>query len=184
MKGIIFREFIDYAEDAFGLEVVDKILSAGNLPSGGAYTSVGTYDSAELAQMLSHLAELKGVPSVKLLRGFGEHLFRRLAQAYSNMVDRADSAFGLLKNVDSYIHVEVRKLYPDAELPVFTHELEGPDRMKLVYRSARALADLAEGLIRGCAAHFGENIELVRKDLGDGSGRHVCFSLKRRQPDG
>lgn len=28
-------------------------------------------------------------------------------------------AFQFLKNIENYIHVEVRKLYPDAELPTF-----------------------------------------------------------------
>jgi hypothetical protein len=35
MKGIVFAEFLELVEEKFGLEVVDRILQASTLPSGG-----------------------------------------------------------------------------------------------------------------------------------------------------
>ncbi len=85
-----------------------------------------------------------------------------------------------MMNVESYVHVEVRKLYPDAELPYF--ECEAPDEkhMVMTYRSTRPLADLAEGLIAGCAAHFGETIDIAREDLPGERGTHVRFTLTKQ----
>jgi len=47
----------------------------------------------------------------------------------------------------------------------------------MVYRSSRPFADLAEGLILGCAEHFGERIAIAREALPGESG--VRFSLER-----
>ena len=43
MKGIVFREFISMVENEFSIETADEIITASNLKSEGAYTSVGTY---------------------------------------------------------------------------------------------------------------------------------------------
>ena len=72
----------------------------------------------------------------------------------------------------------MKKLYPDAELPVFQHDLD-PDRMVFVYSSKRPFGDLAEGLIRGCIDYFGESITLVREDLPCEGGAHARFTLTR-----
>ena len=55
MKGIIFTEFLELVEEKFGLGMVDKIISQSELNSGGAYTSVGTYEFSEMLQLNSHL---------------------------------------------------------------------------------------------------------------------------------
>lgn len=53
MKGIVFCEFVEMMEQEFSVDLADEIISATNLESGGAYTTVGTYDHSELlAQIL------------------------------------------------------------------------------------------------------------------------------------
>jgi hypothetical protein len=48
----------------------------------------------------------------------------------------------------------------------------------VTYRSPRRLADLAEGLIHGCIAHFGDAVALERTDLPDaGADQVVRFTL-------
>ncbi|MBA1333177.1 heme transporter CcmB, partial [Candidatus Endoriftia persephone str. Guaymas] len=44
MKGIVFSKFIEFVEERFSPEMADDIIESSDLPSGGAYTSVGTYD--------------------------------------------------------------------------------------------------------------------------------------------
>ena len=90
-----------------------------------------------------------------------------------------ETAFEFLGKVESYIHVEVRKLYDDAELPSFEYGTPAPDRLTITYRSRRPLADLALGLIEGCADHYGESMSIDRKDLASGAETRVQFSLTR-----
>jgi len=179
MKGIIFTEFLEMVEDQFSPEVADRIIEACALPSGGAYTAVGTYDHREMVQLVTELSKATGIAVPDLLRSFGRHLFGRFVATYPRFFDGVDSAFTFLENLEGYIHVEVHKLYPDAELPSFVCTAE-PGQLTMVYRSTRAFADLAEGLIRGCAEHFGEDLDIQREDLSGGQGTCVRFTLTQR----
>ena len=77
-------------------------------------------------------------------------------------------------------HGEVRKLYPDAELPTFTCDTSTPGRLTMLYRSSRPFADLAEGLIAGCVAHFGEPMLMHRDNIANSHGTHVRFVLTKQ----
>jgi hypothetical protein len=46
--------------------------------------------------------------------------------------------------------------------------------MTLLYRSQRCLEDLAQGLILGCAQHYGENIRLRREQCDGTAVRFVA----------
>src|SRR6266540_2882152 len=119
MKGMIFTEFLEMVEDHFSPEVADRIIEACHLPSGGAYTAVGTYDHHEMVQLVTELSRESGIAVPALLHLFGKHLFGRFVANYPQFFEGIDSAFDFLEKIHSYIHVEVRKLYPDAELPSF-----------------------------------------------------------------
>lgn len=179
MKGIVFTEFLEFSEQTFGAAKVDRAIVESHLPSGGSYTAVGTYDHRELIAILSHLSQETGTSVDELLRRFGQHLFGVLARSYRQLIADAVDSFSLLERIENEIHVEVRKLYPDAQLPRFTHERVGKDQMTLVYCSERALGDLAEGLLRGCFDHFGDRVRIERSDLSDGAGTTVRFLLQR-----
>ena len=176
MKGMVFTQFLDMVEERFSPEVVDKIIVQADLPSGGAYTSVGTYDHAEIVALVMQLSRETGLPASTLVKAFGEFLFQRFSEIYPQFFEETSSTFGFLRSVEHYIHIEVRKLYPDAELPSLACHVDG-DHMTVIYRSKRQMADLAEGLIKGALDHFGETISMDRRDdANDGSTQ---FSLMR-----
>ena len=180
MKGIVFREFIDMVEDQFSLETADTIIAASELSTDGAYTSVGTYPHSEMVSLVVNLSKQTGQPVPALLNHFGRHLFKRFTVIHPQYVTSYQSAFELLKQLDGNIHVEVKKLYIDAELPSFSYEALPDGGMHFDYRSHRALADFAEGLIEGCIAHFGHAITVSRTDLpADEQGAHTRFTLTR-----
>ena len=153
MKGIVFTEFIEMMEKEYGLELSDRVIQGAGLSNDGAYTAVGTYDYLELLQLLGSLSELTGTPVPELVQNYGKHLFQRFQVLYPEFFEGIDSALDLLPLVESYIHVEVRKLYPDAKLPTFDC-IRTDDALELTYRSERPFADLAEGLIRACAETY------------------------------
>lgn len=179
MKGMVFTAFIQYVEDSFGDLVVEQMISGCNLATDGAYTSVGTYDHGEIVQMIVQLGKLSDREVPDLVKAFGYHLFGTLVAGYPDVVKDVNDSFGLVATIDNHIHVEVRKLYPDADLPSFTHEFQGPDELRLLYESERGLADLAEGLLSGCFDHFSEEIDLQRDDLSHGAGTRVAFTMRR-----
>ncbi len=56
MKGIVFTEFIEMVESKFGFDMMDDIIESANLPSGGIYTAVGTYDHTEMVQLVIEIS--------------------------------------------------------------------------------------------------------------------------------
>jgi hypothetical protein len=177
VKGMVFTEFLDFVEERFGLEKVDEMAEVS--ATDGAYTSVGTYDHRELVGMLVVLSRSTGFEIKDLLKEFGQHLFDYLVRAYPAVLQDAPNAFEMLSRIDNQIHVEVRKLYPDSELPEFQHEILGDSLMTLTYRSERGFADLAEGLLLGCFQHYGESVHIDKHDQSDGQGKLVRFELRR-----
>lgn len=184
MKGVVFDEFIHMVEERFSLEMTDKIIGASHLATGGAYTSVGTYDHRELIELAEHLGSETGQPAPDIFRMFGIFLFKRFGTLYPNYFGQHASTFALLGSLDGQIHVEVKKLYPDAELPRFDHQFISSDVMEMTYRSKRPFADLAEGLILGCIEYFHEHVDLMRKDLPCEEGTYTLFILTRRANGG
>jgi hypothetical protein len=177
MKGMIFREFIDMVEDKFSLEVLDQIILESKLDNDGAYVSTGTYDHEEMISMVKALSKLKGVPVENLLTTFGEHLFSRFTSMYPEYFRVRLTCFDFLSILDNKVHVGVKKLYPDAELPTFEHHLLNPNTFVFDYYSSRPFAGVAEGLIKGCINHFKESILLERTVINDKDVTFTRFTL-------
>ena len=177
MKGMIFTEFLEMVEDRFSLVVVDQIIEAADLPSGGSYTAVGTYPHQELIQLVVNLSQETGTSVPLLLQTFGERLFQSFSVKYAHFLTDATSAFAFLEQLQSYVHVEVQKLYPEAELPHFECIRLADGRMKMIYRSHRSLGDVAQGLMVGCFRYFEEDVQIERRDLAEGTGSMEEFIL-------
>lgn len=154
MKGIVFTEFMDMVEDVFSADILEDIIEKSELPNDGAYTAVGTYDHEEIVRMAVNLSQTVDIPVATLLEVFGKHLFGRFAQLYPVFFENMSEPFEFLKNIDDYIHVEVRKLYPNAELPRFYYEQQSAKELTMYYLSSRHFEDLAVGLITGCLGFF------------------------------
>jgi hypothetical protein len=165
MKGVVFTEFMELVESRMGLDMVDRIITEAQLPNDGAYTSVGTYDHAELVRLVRALSSATGLAIPALVHMFGQHLFQRFSVGYPALFADATNAYDFLSRIDEVIHVEVLKLYPDAELPKLACERPAPGELVLLYSSPRGFADLAAGLIDGCIAHYRESITVTRTDL-------------------
>lgn len=173
MKGMVFTEFLEMVESRFSADMVDDIIEDANLPHGGAYTSVGSYDHSELVTMVSALSKRTDIAAPMLVHVFGEHMFGRFNILFPRFFVEVTSAMDFLEGIEKVIHTEVRKLYPDAQLPSFvcTRSLDG---LEMVYSSPRHFGDLAEGLIQGAVKHFGEPIQVSRTNRTNGE---VLFQL-------
>lgn len=178
MKGIVFTEFLEMVEEKFSYEMVDDILTMKELPSKGIYSTVGTYSHTEIVTLVVNLHEKTEIPLPVLLETFGEYLFHSLFKAYGSMFTEIGNAFDMLESIEGYIHVQVRKLYPDAELPHFKIERVGDDKLILDYSSERSMGDLALGLIKGCLNHFKEEAEVKMEPLTD-DGSKVRFIVSK-----
>ncbi len=165
MKGMIFTEFKDMVESVFSTDILEDIIEKSDLPNNGAYTAVGSYNHQEIVTMATNLSQAVDIPVGTLLEIFGKHLFERFSNRYPNFFEGVTEPFEFLKNIDNYIHVEVTKLYPDAELPRFYYEQKSPQELTMYYLSSRHFEDLAVGLVMGCLAYFDVNGEVHKSEV-------------------
>ena len=179
MKGVVFTEFLEMVESRFSEAIADQLIEDTAPPSGGAYTAVGTYPHQELVAMVVRLAQVSGTPVPALLQAFGTYLLGSFVRLYPDSFKGFTSSLDMLENIEVTVHSQVLKLYPEAELPHFEVVRRSPRELQMIYRSVRHLGDLAVGLIEGCAAHFGETLEIRREDLG-GPGQPICFHVSQR----
>jgi hypothetical protein len=176
VKGLVFTEFLDLVDEQFSFETCERIIEMSDLPSGGVYTSVGTYDPHEMKALLGNLSQVTGIPQPELLQTFGRHMFRHFVAAFPEFFTGITAALDFLPLVNDYVHVEVRKLYADTELPTFSCETPSPGTLIMTYRSKNDLPDLAEGLIRECVEHYGDPLT-VRRELLDDDPPGCVFTI-------
>lgn len=179
MKGVVFTELFSFVEDGHSPEFLQETIDDSKVPSKGVYTATGTYPVCEMASLVATLSKKTGAEVPDLLRVFGEHLFHRFHDGHPSMFEGVDNAFDFLVSVEDHIHVEVKKLYPDAELPRLDVAEHTPNRFRLIYTSSRHLGDFCEGLIRGCLAHFKETAVITRKDLESDPNAVIEFTIEK-----
>lgn len=179
MKGIVFVELLKMAEDMLGEEVVDRVIDSADLPSGGAYTGVGNYPCAELMSLVSGFSKVTSVPEAELQRLFGHWMMTSFETHYPGFFKNKTNAFDMLDSIEEEVHVEVRKIYPDAELPSFNTHRVGDKQLKMTYQSSRPLAPFCKGLIEGCMTSFKEDAVIDMRDASIGNTTIAEFTVTR-----
>ncbi|MBP1840590.1 heme NO-binding domain-containing protein [Formosa algae] len=178
MKGIVFTEFLDLVEAKFGLEMVDKIITESNLESEGIYTSVGTYKFSEMLQLLQHLSEHTDISIDDLLLVYAEHFFSVIERSYPGLLNTYSDPLEMLSSIENHIHIEVRKIYPDAELPTFEVVDKTQDSLVLIYKSNRAMHHFGLGLMNKTFEHFNTKASIVLEKIKD-DGTEVKFTIHK-----
>lgn len=178
MKGIVFTEFLDLVEEKFGLEMVDKIIEESQLASGGVYTSVGTYSFSEMLQLLTSLSTHTNIATDDLLMVYGEHFFSVIETSYPGLLATYNDPIEMLNSIENHIHIEVRKIYPDAELPTFIVENRTKNTLVMLYKSSRSMHHFGLGLMNKTFEHFNAtatiDLEKIKED-----GTEVRFTIKK-----
>ena len=158
MKGIIFQLLEDVVVDAYGEPTWDELLDATGLD--GAYTSLGSYDDAEITALVAAAATKLSLPEGEVLRWFGQRAIPGMAKRWPEFFTPHQTTVPFLLSLNDVIHPEVRKLYAGASCPHFHfHDLED-GRMGVAYQSPRQMCWLAHGFVEGAADHYGDTIEI------------------------
>jgi len=166
-------------EARFGANMVDDIIDECTLETGGSYTSVGTYHHTELLSLVGALGAKTKIPVKDLVYVYGHHLFSRFHAIMPHFFDGKTNAFDFLKSVHGYIHVEVKKLYPDAQLPEFKTTLVDDQTLVMTYISKCPFADFAAGLMAGCIDFYQEKITVTYEDKNTDTHYSRIFRLTK-----
>jgi predicted hydrocarbon binding protein len=154
MKGIMFNLLEEVVSRQFGPETWDDLLDG--VGAAGAYTSLGNYPDEDLDKLLAAAAVTLKVAPAEALRWFGRQAMPVLAERFPSFFEGHQSARHFILSVNSIIHPEVRKLYPNAHCPNFQFHEEADGALVMGYQSPRKMCDIAHGFIEGASAHFKE----------------------------
>jgi hypothetical protein len=160
MLGLVFTSLIEMMEEKFSYDFADEVLEEAKLKNDGAYTAVGYYDFNELVKIASLVSTKTNTPMPALLTAFGEYLMDDIADGHPHIVKDYASLFDMLTRLDAEIHVRVRQLYENANLPHFSIGEKTDTTIELQYSSERRLEHLAHGLLNGASTLFNEPIEV------------------------
>ena len=179
MKGVVFTEFYEFVENSFSPLFLQEVINAAKLKSEGVYTATGTYPFCEMGALVASVAQKSGEDVPLLLKGFGRHLFDYFSRSNPQHFENIDNCFDFLNRVENHIHVAVRKLYPDAELPQFDCLEHTETNYTMIYKSSRGLGDLCEGLIEGCLEFFGEKAVIKTELISSNPITQIKFSIQK-----
>ncbi len=160
MQGIIFNALAEFVEETAGLEAWNDILEDSQVASGGAYTSGGTYPDEEIVALAVAICDKLGLELNDGLRAFGQYLFGFLLERGPVQIKSYADTQTMLSELDSVVHTEVKRVHPDAYTPFFEYQPSDTTSGELVYRSKRKLCAVAEGLLAGAAAHYGQSVAM------------------------
>lgn len=169
MKGIVFNLLEAVVRREHGDDVWEDLLEVASVD--GAYTSLGNYPDEEMTRLVGAASSMLKIPPDGVVRWFGRNALPLLATKHPHFFEAHRSTRPFLLALNDVIHSEVRKLYPGADVPVFTYDTSSPDVLLMHYRSPRKMCALAEGFIEATAAHYGEELTLDQPECmmrGDG----------------
>lgn len=179
MKGIIFEVFREMMEETFGEEMYDNLVDACDLPSGGVYSTVGTYDHMEIVSLVVELSKQTGIEPPQLVQAFGKYMFGYFSNRFPQFFEHPDT-FSFLDGLNDFHQLEVMKLYPEATVPHFESRVaDDGNSMELIYTSPRHFSDVAVGMLNGAFDHYNETIELTMEEIGDEQEQKVIFRMKK-----
>lgn len=156
MKGVIFNLLEEAIVLEHGVDTWTDLIDAANVD--GAFTSLGSYPDETMLAIVDTAATAMEVSPADVLRWFGKAAMPLLAERYGVFFEGHRGARSFILSVNEIIHPEVRKLYSGAGCPHFQFSTAPEGDLIVGYQSPRRLCALAEGFIRGAAAHYGERV--------------------------
>lgn len=160
MQGIIFNALGEFVEEAAGLEAWNDVIEASKVESGGAYTSGATYADEEIIALATATCNALSIELNDGLKAFGKYLFSYLVNRGPVQIKEYPDMQTMLKELDSVIHKEVKRVHPDAYTPFFEYFESDATSGELMYKSDRQLCVVAEGLLEGGAEFYNQTIAL------------------------
>ncbi|MBI2603907.1 MAG: heme NO-binding domain-containing protein [Deltaproteobacteria bacterium] len=154
MKGIIFNIIEEFIGENWGEEKYEEILGLCPLHTKEPFVGPGTYPDSDLISIVEKAAEILEISVPDVLRAAGKFMFPKLVEKFPQFIALHKHPKDFLVTIDSVIHVEVKKLYRDAETPRFQFTSPAPNKLAFDYQSKRKFCALVEGMLDGVAEHY------------------------------
>jgi hypothetical protein len=153
VHGLIFAGLRDYTAVRLGEE------RAAELWADRVFATTEAYDDGWFTAQLVRLVEATGDSLRDVQLGFGEFAARTtFAGLYPGYYEESDDTFAFLLGIEEKIHELVRATIRGATPPKLHVRPMNELGVLVSYTSERGLCALLEGLVRGTAAHYGDEV--------------------------
>ncbi|WP_299495367.1 heme NO-binding domain-containing protein [uncultured Shewanella sp.] len=176
MTGIIFIEFIKIVKTNFGTEIFEAMTKAAD--DNALFIKTESYSHQRLFNLINALSKLTHIASEDLLALTGQQVFLPLLLSLPIKMGSINNTIDFIIHVETYIHHEAQKLYPNATMPTFDFIFISSNQLIMDYISPRCLGYICFGLLKGCAEYFQEKINITLQLMNE-SGSHVRFNLTK-----
>lgn len=176
MQGLVFQVLEATYVDAFGPEAWLEVAAVAGASDFYSYSA--SYPDAELGRLVLAIGAAQGLDPAQTLRWFGERAIPHFYLLAPDLFDAHRKCWPFLRSLNDIIHPQVRNLYPGVSVPDFEYPAPCDDAYLIVYRSARRMCALAEGLMLGAASHFGERLAIAQSRCMHRGEDHCRFELR------
>ncbi|MBV9774893.1 MAG: heme NO-binding domain-containing protein [Gemmatimonadetes bacterium] len=157
MHGIIFAELKKYVDARLGADAWRPLLREAGLGSR-IYVPVRTYPDEEVVALVSAASRTTGLAPAAILEDFGEFIAPDLIGMYRSLIRAEWRTLDFIANTEQTIHKVVRLNDSQALPPEIACTRSGSREVVVHYNSPRRMCAVARGIIRGVAAHYGEQV--------------------------
>ena len=148
----MFTELTEMLEERHSFDLVDRVQLRAGLD--GVWTAVGTYpDDAFYRYVVAACKETEEPPE-RLIHAFGAHMANRFLRRFPDVFADVTEGFDVFERLESRVHPELAKLWPDARMPRFS-PTRTPDGLEVHYVSERIPPSFALGLVDAMFLAFG-----------------------------
>jgi predicted hydrocarbon binding protein len=159
MHGTIFFELKKYVETKLGRKAWDQLLSESEL-GARTYEVMGDYRDSEIFKLTTTASRITGLPVPAILEDFGEFIAPDLLQMYGSVINPNWKTLDVIEHTEDEIHSVVRLHNTDAHPPDLKCVRTSEDVVILHYSSQRKMCDVAKGIAKGLAQHYGESVSI------------------------
>ncbi|OCQ22147.1 hypothetical protein A7985_10180 [Pseudoalteromonas luteoviolacea] len=178
MKGHIFMLLEDFISEVAGDEVLYEALEECSFDSSKGFVRTENYPDEQLVELVNIVVGKMGISISEAHFSFGQWLYPKLSNLLPSQFTQYPHPAHVLKQLDDLHHVELKKLYPDAQPPAFQYNVTGPYTAQLIYTSPRRLFDLVKGVLAGMSSYYAVNIEVEVQHNWQGNNNCANFLLK------
>lgn len=144
-----FEDIVKQEDGPAGLAKVRAIASE---------QAVGNDANAKSLAFAAALATARGKSLPDTYRALGLAVVGPIFKAFPILIRANKSTMAILMHVNQVGPATLEAILPGVEAPDFDVELLGADSLRLRFVGSEAVAAVVEGVVMGCARHFGENV--------------------------
>lgn len=159
MHGLILTELKRFADTQFGKAAWLSLVRDAGLGQR-LYVSSGTYPDGEVWALVDVVARRTASDVQTVLEQFGEFIVPTLMTDYKPYIRPEWKTLEMIEHTEANIHRAVRVHDPAAAPPQLKVRRVSAHEIVLIYESQRKMCGVAKGIIRGVAAHYGEQVEI------------------------